>query len=145
VLSGLFKNRVRILLYLTALALVVAIASSFQRQAGSEEGKVIEVGLIESGDQPALYFSLKNTGKNLANYTYIVTYNLSNIDLQRDTSSIHVPPNQTFTYTNSLTRPTSGITVLNLRIFRVEGASDTSTLIHNQTWIVKAQTRATHS
>lgn len=138
--SGLFNNRnVRILLCLAALVLVVAIAYSLQRQAGSEEKKVIEVGLIESGNQPALYFYLKNTGENLANYTYVVTYNLSNTDMKRDTSTIHVPANQTFAYTNSLIRPASGITVLNLRIYKGEDINDTSALIHNQTWIIKAQ------
>jgi len=132
------RRKARILLYLIMAALVVLIVYSLQGQAGtSTAGKVIEAGLIESGTRPALYFDLRNTGKDYANYTYIVAYNTTSAETKIDKSSISVPPGQTFSYSISLMRPSDGVAVLNVRIYR--GSS--GALLHNQTWVIKPDNR----
>jgi len=119
------------------VALVISVAYSLERQVSSStEGNVIEAGLIESGSKPALYFDLRNTGKDYANYTYIVTYNTTNTETKVDSSSIAVPPGQTFSYSISLTRPSRGATFLNLSIHR-DGRD--ALPLHNQTWMIKAE------
>jgi len=119
------------------VALVISVAYSLERQASaSTDDKVIEAGLIESGNKPALYFDLRNTEKDYANYTYIVTYNTTNTEMKIDNSSITVPPGQTFSYSISLTRPSRGATFLNLKIHRDD---KDALLLHNQTWVIKAE------
>ena len=140
--SGLLpKNSKRItyLLYLIIIALVIGIIYSLQRQTGSSsESKVIEAGLIESGDRPAMYFNLRNTGQNYANYTYTVTYNSTDGSMMSYNDSITVPPGRTFQYTISLVRPSQGVMVLNLRIY--EGNERTeANLLYGQTWYIRAE------
>jgi len=122
------------------MALVIASAYLLQRQANSSvEDKAIEAGLIESGSSPALYFVLRNTGKTYANYTYSVAYNTTNKETRNETSSaMNIPPGQTFRYTISLIRPSSGVMVINLRICRLEKSTDNALLL-DQTWIVRAE------
>ena len=131
------SRKITILLYFVILALVVAIALSLQRQTSSTERKVIESGLIESGDRPALYFNLRNIEEKYYNYTYVVTYNSTDGKIETDTSTITLPPSQTFAYTISLVRPSYGIIVLNLKIYRLDITN--STLLHDQTWIIRTQ------
>jgi len=134
------SGKVGIPLHLIMLALVVSVAYSLERQASSSmEVKVIEAGLIESGSRPALYFDLRNTGKDYASYMYIVTYNTTGTETKIDRSSVTVPPGRTFGYSISLTRPSHGVMVLNLKIYGDGNSSDEAPL-HNQTWIIRAQT-----
>jgi len=131
------SGKTRVLLYLITAALVVSVAYSLERQASSStDGKVIEAGLIESGNKPALYFDLRNTGKDNANYTYTVTYNTTNTETEIDRSSLTVPPGQTFSYSISLTRPSHGAVFVNLKIYRDD---KDALLLHSQTWIIKAE------
>ena len=133
-------SKLRILPYLIILALVVLIAYSLQRQASSSfEGKVIEAGLIESGSRPALYFEVRNTGNDNANYTYVVTYNTTSTETKIDRSSVTLPAGRTFSYSISLVRPSYGIMVLDLKVYR-NGDSGGEALLHDQTWIIRAQT-----
>lgn len=132
-------SKATILLFGVILTLAASMVCLLQRQARSSlEGKVIEVGLIESGGMPALYFNLRNTGGNYANYTYTIRYNSTDRGLVADSSSIMVPPGQTFYYTAVLTRPSQGVMVLNLKIYRGGGSVEES-LLHDQTWIIRAQ------
>ena len=131
-------RKARILLYMIIVALVVLIVYSLQGQAStSMEGKVIEAGLIESGSRPALYFDLRNTGKDYVNYTYIVAYNTTSTETKIDKSIITIPPGQTFSYSVSLTRPSHGVAVLNFKIYR----GSMGALLHNQTWVIKPDNR----
>ena len=132
------SRKITILFYFIILALVVAIAYSLQRQTSfSIERKAIEVGLIESGGRPTLYFNLKNIEGNFADYRYIVTYNSTDKGVVIDLSTITLPPTQTFGYTISLVRPSYGIMVLNLKIYRLDSAN--GVLLHDQTWIIRVQ------
>jgi len=121
------------------LALVISIAYSLQRQASSSmEGKVMEAGLIESGGSPALYFNLRNTTEKHANYTYVIEYNSTDRGLVSDRSSISIAPSQTFYYTVVLIRPSQGVMVLNLRIYR-GGDTTREAPLYNQSWIIMPQ------
>lgn len=131
------RRRVRIVLYLIVVALVVAIAFSLQRQM-SVEDKVVDAGIIESNSRPALYFTVKNNVNSYANYTYVVTQNLTGIE-STDSSRITVGPNGTFKYTMSLPGPLSATVILNLKIYKGEDTSDMNALIDNETWVIKAQ------
>lgn len=136
-LSGI-PFRDRILLYLAIAALAVSIAYAFQRRTRSSvEGKVIEAGLIESGNRPTLYINLRNTGETTARYMYTVRYNKTKGDITSHTGRATVPPGRTFGYTLVLTRPSDGVMVLNLKIYRGDTA-DEHALLHNQTWIIRA-------
>jgi hypothetical protein len=131
------SRKIVIFLYFIILALVVAIALSLQRQTSSTERKVIESGLIESGDRPALYFNLRNIEEKYYNYTYVVTYNSTDGRIETDASTIILPPSETFAYTISLVRPSYGVMVLNLKIYRLDITN--ATLLHDQTWVIRAQ------
>ncbi len=144
------SKKFTISLYIIILVLAVSIIFSLQWYAGSSlEGKVIEAGLIESGDRPALYFNLRNAGEEYTNYTYIVTYNSTSGELRKDGSNITVAPGETFRYSISLIRPSYGIMVIELEIFRDGDYTGTNTdtgtgtdtgtdkaLLLNQTWTI---------
>jgi len=134
-----YLSKARFLPYLSIAVLVVLIAYSLQRQAASSvESRVIEAGLIESGGRPALYFDLRNTGEDCANYRYVVTCNVTGVDPKIYRDNVTVPPGRTFGYSISLIRPSNGVMFLNLEIYRGgDGADDV--LLHNQTWIVRPQ------
>jgi len=134
-----YLSKARFLPYLSIAVLVVLIAYSLQRQAvSSVESRVIEAGLIESGGRPALYFDLRNTGKEYASYTYIMTCNATGEEPKIYRDNVTVPPGRTFGYSISLIRPSNGVMFLNLEIYRGgDGADDV--LLHNQTWIVRPQ------
>lgn len=130
-------RRVRIILYLVILTLVILIIYSLKMQSGIPYSeKVVEAGLIESGDSPAIYFILRNTGNSTAWYTYTVTYNNTNGEVISSPSNVSVPPGKTFTYSISLVRPSSGVIFLNLVIIM---DTPDPVLLHNQTWIIRSQ------
>lgn len=117
--------------------LVVSIAYALNGQSNSStEPRTIQAGLIESGGRPALYFSLENHQQENANYTYTVTYNWTDGQTSDYTYSVVILPTRTFSHSVSLVRPTIGVIVLNLKIFRDEEAL--TTLIYNQTWLSRA-------
>mgnify|MGYP006269339279 CR=1 FL=1 len=130
-------RKVTVLLCVAVLALVVSIAYFLQGQASSStENKFIRVGLIQSGNRSAFWFNLKNTLENQANYTYVVSYNSTDMGFVTECSSIRLPAGQTFYYTNSLTRPSQGVTVINVKIYRGERAIEEA-LVYEQASIVK--------
>lgn len=132
--------------YLLVIALLVTIAYSIQRQTsiliGDEE---VEAGLIESGDRPALYFKLRNTGDDFAYYTYTVTYTYKRAvlnsstdgEITRYTSPVVVSPGQTFSYSMRLVSPDQGILDLNLKIFKDLPTGEK--LLRDQTWFIEAK------
>jgi len=133
------SGKVRVLPHLTVAVLAVLMAYSLQRQAvSSVDNRVVEAGLIESGGRPALYFDLRNTGENYASYTYIVTCNATAAEPKIYRDNVTVAPGRTFGYSISLIRPSHGVMSLNLKIYRGGDGID-DVLLHNQTWIVRAQ------
>jgi len=130
------KNVKTLVFIIITGVLITAIGYSLQIQmTSSVQNKVIEAGLIESGDRPALYFILRNPGNSTAQYLYIVTYNDTS-GTQTSSSNLSIPAGQTFSYSISLVRPTNGIMVLNINIFRYDPSP---TLLHNQTWIIQSK------
>ena len=126
-----------ILASLVIVVLVGATAYSLQTRAGlSVETKVFEAGLIESADRPTLYFILRNVGNNAVSYTYTVTYN-STDGIKSYVDAVAIAPNQDFKYSISLVRPTNGVAVLSLSIYRGWQVRD-EVPVHNQTWIIRS-------
>ena len=120
------------MIFLIIAALVLALGSSIYRQASrSTEAKAIEAGLIESGDMPTIYFNLKNTGAETANYTYLVKSNST--ETLDNGLVMNVLPQQTFHYTLILHRPRQGAVTLTLEIFK----GDRAPPIYSQTWLIK--------
>jgi hypothetical protein len=132
------SNRVILLLYLVITALVVAIVYFLQWQMGSTESRVVESGLIESGGRPAVYFSLRNTGQDYANYTYVVTYNSTGGGMVVYKDTVRIPPGRSFSYTVSFVRPTGGVMAVNLIIFKHLDGKDW-VLLCNETWFIRPQ------
>ncbi|MEM0314264.1 MAG: hypothetical protein QW056_04825 [Candidatus Bathyarchaeia archaeon] len=129
------SRRIKGLILLIIAALVLAIGYSIYRQAiRSTEEKAIEAGLIESGDTPTMYFNLKNTGSETANYTYLVKLNAT--ETLDDGLVINVPPQQTFHYTLVLSRPEQGTLSITLEIFK--GNKVEHPPMYRQTWFIKA-------
>jgi len=132
------RLNVKTILYIVVAVLAIAITYLVHSQVNlSGEGRAIEAGLIESGDRPAIYFTLRNTAEVDANYTYVVAYNLTEGPTV-EKSSIAVPPGGVFRYALSLARPSYGAIVVNLRVHRGSEIRDDS-LLYEQTWIVGAQ------
>jgi hypothetical protein len=123
--------------YLIILALLIGIAYSLQRQTTSTvEEKKVQAGIIESGNTPALYFSLTNVEKTRIDYTYVVEYNSTDGAMKCDTSNILIPPGKTFRYSLRLERPKDCTIALNLKIFRnTEEQNDIP--LHDQTWFIR--------
>jgi len=129
---------VRTVLYVVIAILAISVAYSVQSQANlSGEGRAIEAGLIESGDRPAVYFSLRNIMEGDAEFTYVIAYN-STDRMTVESSSITVPPGGVFRHTLSLMRPSSGVMVVSLWIHRGGEINDDS-LLYEQTWIARAR------
>ena len=132
--------------YLLVFALLVMIAFSIQSQKGALIGdEEVEAGLIESGDRPALYFKLRNTGDDLAYYTYTVTCTYKRAvtdsstggEVTRETSPVVVSPGRTFSYSIRLVAPYDGVLDLNLKIFR--GVQFEKMLLREQTWVIESK------
>ena len=131
--------------YLLVIALLATIAYSFQRQTSVLiEEEEVEAGLIESGDRPALYFKLRNTGDDLAYYTYSVTCTYmravtdsSTGEVTRETSSVVVSPGQAFSYSMGLANPDQDVLDLNLKIFR--GVQLGGKLLRDQSWVIESK------
>lgn len=133
--TGRDSRRIKGLVFLIIAALVLAIGYSMYRQASrSMETKAIEAGLIESGDTPTIYFNLKNTGSETANYTYLVKLNAT--ETLDSGLVLNVPPQQTFHYTLILSRPERGAVSVKLEIYLGEKAELSPT--YSQTWLIKA-------
>ncbi len=98
--------------------------------------KTIEVGLIEAGNKPALYFNLRNIEETLNRYTYVIKYNATEGETTNDTSSINISPGQTFRYSLILERPSNSTTELSLKIFDGEEENGEK-IIHDQIWFIR--------
>ena len=132
--------------YVLVLALLVTVAFSIQSQKGALIGdEEVETGLIESEDRPALYFKLRNTGDDLAYYTYTVTYTykraVNNSSTEEETTRqsfpVVVSPGRTFSYSLRLVAPYDGMLDLNLKIFR--GVQSEEILLREQTWVIESK------
>jgi hypothetical protein len=132
------SGRVKVPVFLVIAALTLAIGYSVYSQLSrSAENRVIEAGLIESGDMPTIYFNLKNADSRILNYTYLVTSNSTENPTIDRGLILNIHPGQTFHYTLILTRPEQTILV-RLEIYVGEEASGQP--IYRQTWLIKART-----
>ncbi|MBC7129992.1 hypothetical protein H5T51_02075 [Candidatus Bathyarchaeota archaeon] len=129
------SGKIRAITFLIIGGLVLALAFSlYQQTISSAESKVLEAGLIETGDTPTIYFNLKNNDFRYANYTYRV---VSNASEELDSGLIiNVPPGQIFYYTMVLTRPEKGAITIKLEIYQEEEGKTSA--IYSQTWLIKA-------
>lgn len=92
-----------------------------------------------------MYYKLRNTGDDLASYTYMVTYTYNRTvlnsstggEITRYTSPVVVSPGQTFSYSIILASPNQGILDLNLKVFKDLLSGEK--LLRDQTWVIESK------